>query len=85
MPTMYISLLIANVPLILHRIKESNALTNLVILEYGGAELTVNSALLGHLGQLNKGYLVQFLGELEKQNDKVCLCHRPKLKFLDII
>lgn len=50
-----------------------NAVTNLVNVEYHGTELAVHAGLLGQLGQFRPGMLFQFLGELERENDKVCL------------
>lgn len=55
------------------RIKESNVFNNSVVVEYHGAELSVNTSLLGHPGHLTNGKLFQFLGELEKQNEKFVL------------
>lgn len=57
----------------LYRIRDINAMTNIVTVEYHGAELTVHAGLLGQLGQLRPGTLFQFLGELERENGKVCL------------
>lgn len=52
--------------------KGLDALRSILTVEYHGAELRIDASMLGDFGQLRPGKLLQFLGELEKDNGKVC-------------
>lgn len=65
--------------IIICRIKGVNAMNSTITAEYHGQQLVVDASLLGDLGQFHSGKLFQFLGELERDNDKVRLVNLSRL------
>lgn len=68
------------------RIKAIEAVRDVIVIEYHACELAVNTELLQPHGQMRKGMLLQFLGELQREegmvSETVCRGFALFLNFL---
>lgn len=57
---------------ILGRVRAVNVQSGSIVIEYHNKQLEIDGMLLGNPGQYRLGHMFQFLGELERRNEKVC-------------